>query len=272
MVTKRPFSFFRRHPITSVAHTYLLLVQKQLPRPKKSIENIFCHLIAVDHLLLTICWSARKQSSLKLQQVARGQFDERQLEEHNETATVHSSNILSHNKISLKLGLSNDFESSCPLFLWQVRNFRYLVAAESGEKSDSNGQSVIVASLQNDWRPAVLWVWSRGLQFQILWGYVWKFLGIGLGASWLQNFKLWGSSWPGKSLFCLKTSFERLLKAIDDAQRRHFFFQTPPVFVNTSIRCGCMQHRKLWTAPPARTAQLGWNCHWQSQPIGCLKS
>jgi len=37
-------------------------------------------------------------------------------EEHIETVTVHTSNIVSHNQVFLKTGLINDPQSSCPLF------------------------------------------------------------------------------------------------------------------------------------------------------------
>jgi hypothetical protein len=37
-------------------------------------------------------------------------------EEHTETVTVHSSNIVSHNQNLLKPGLINDSQSPCPLF------------------------------------------------------------------------------------------------------------------------------------------------------------
>ena len=47
------------------------------------------------------CWSASLQSETKLHQIARGQFDEWQLEEHSETVTLHSSDISSHNLIEL---------------------------------------------------------------------------------------------------------------------------------------------------------------------------
>ena len=85
----------------------------------------------------------------------RGNLMSDSCEEHIKTVTVHTSNIVSHNQILLKPGLINDSQSSCPWFFWNVKIFGFFAFPASGEKSDSNGQFVIVASLQTDCCTAV---------------------------------------------------------------------------------------------------------------------
>ena len=149
MVTERTFSFFRRNLITSVAHTYWLLLQKQLPRAKTSIENIFFHLL-INNLLISkpSKWSRASSNcpwaiwwviALK--------------------STVRRSRCTA--QISRPITWSNS-NQVCVIFFSLFPNvglkrsiFPDFLTFRRREKSDSNGPFVIVAALQTNWRTAV---------------------------------------------------------------------------------------------------------------------
>ena len=187
MVTERAFSFFRRNLITSVAHTYWLLLRKQLPRAKTSIENIFFHLL-INNLLISkpLKWSRASSNCpwaigwvIALKSTVRPSRCTLQI----------SSPIIrtySNQVPSMTLSLLAHYFSEKSKFS------DFLTLRRGVKKRDSNGPFVIVAALQTDWRTAVPLSAAGRLGIIRVSELVqlWDFPRHGLGASWSHLYSL----------------------------------------------------------------------------------